>query len=622
MKYKLLVLITSVCCFLNGKAQTDVVFVEYLNHLKNLEFEKALLISQSIQNNYLAETSNQLAELLLKDGQGPPVTKIKKLVNADKFPEIYVVQQIFLGYYDLYYDKLEGKSFLHFFLAYTQAQSLKNIELQKISIRALLNHYHFEFAQNSENYLHYLNELTSLSKSEIDITWYLYYDAIFYSKRISAIDMGLYQSMISCLAEQESKLNQDHPLIAKIYFEQAIGFKSNKCYEAAESSFLRCIDRIDSLTYFNNTRFLCYINLADLYRETRKFDQAFNYMDLANNFRSKSNLLGSNYYFNLYYSDLMRDLEEFELAYNHLYMALRESYYVTRQRNSLQTNRLSVQLQTEQKEIENIRLKQTTSKQLLLLFILGSIVVLTIVAYLFINQKRRLLQSEKKHQASQIDALIKRQEILELDAMIKGEEKERKRLADELHDNLGSVFALISNHFNDLKDKRKKLELYEDDLMDKTSVLIEEAYQTIRSMAHLRNERAFDPEEFYATINRFIEELNNFSDIKFELVLSGQEYFLPKEVCRNLINILRELSTNIIKHSEATESNIYLTVQQDNLSLIVEDNGTGIDKKKLTRTEGMGIDSVKKRALNLNGVCQIDSNPKSGTSVIINIPLK
>ncbi|MBL4604559.1 MAG: hypothetical protein JKY02_02520, partial [Flavobacteriaceae bacterium] len=103
------------------------------------------------------------------------------------------------------------------------------------------------------------------------------------------------------------------------------------------------------------------------------------------------------------------------------------------------------------------------------------------------NKKRLLALQEKELETQKNLTLIKEQEITSINAMVEGQEKERKRVAEDLHDNLGSVIATLKLHFENLRINREKKKVDQEALFDKTEGLIDEAYLKVRSIAHAKN---------------------------------------------------------------------------------------------------------------------------------------
>src|SRR5690606_8400595 len=89
-----------------------------------------------------------------------------------------------------------------------------------------------------------------------------------------------------------------------------------------------------------------------------------------------------------------------------------------------------------------------------------------------------------------------------------------------------------------------------------------------------------------------------------------------------IFRMVQELATNIIKHSQATEASVHLTNHDDNINIIIEDNGVGFDSTKMNTAEGMGLSTMKKKVEQPNGSFSIDSTPGKGTTIIIDLAVR
>ncbi|MDG5492548.1 sensor histidine kinase [Psychroserpens sp. SPM9] len=272
---------------------------------------------------------------------------------------------------------------------------------------------------------------------------------------------------------------------------------------------------------------------------------------------------------------------------------------------------------TKEKEQENKKLK-TDKKNLIYtassIFLFG-----TIIAFLlFKNTKRKqkLAEREKELETQKLATVLKEQELTAIDAMIEGQEKERQRIANDLHDDLGGLMATIKLHFNALKEKHTP-ELY-----TKTNTLIDEAYQKVRTVAHAKNSGVIAKQGLLKAINEMADKISVANTMTIEVIDHGLENRLENSLELTIFRIVQELITNVIKHANATEVSIHITNHDDSLNIMVEDNGKGFNPSQITKTnKGMGISSIDKRIEHLNGKMTIESEELKGTTVIIDIPL-
>ena len=225
-------------------------------------------------------------------------------------------------------------------------------------------------------------------------------------------------------------------------------------------------------------------------------------------------------------------------------------------------------------------------------------------------EKEALLKQER------VDNLLKEQELVSIDAMIEGQEKERQRVANELHDDLGSLMATIKLHFDNSKVSKK------DPALQNAQKLLEEAYQKVRGMAHSKNSGVMSDQGLLPAIKKMAKVITETNALKVSVEDFGMGDRLENSLELNLFRMVQELVANTIKHAEATQVNIQLTQHEDNLNIIIEDNGKGFDRSKVdTSKTGMGLTTIEKRVEHLEGNFTVDSILGKGTSILIDIPV-
>ena len=246
------------------------------------------------------------------------------------------------------------------------------------------------------------------------------------------------------------------------------------------------------------------------------------------------------------------------------------------------------------------------------------LLLLGIISFLIRNNmKRKQLLTEKEGliQKQKVTTLLKDQEINSINAMIEGQEKERQRIANDLHDDLGSLMATVKLQFGMLKDKQSN------NLFDKTSNLIDEAYSKIRSIAHAKNSGVIAKQGLLKAVKLMAKKISEASNIEIEVYDFGLESKLENSLEITLFRIIQELTTNVIKHAQADLITINLTNHGNTLNIMIEDNGVGFDTSKVVKTDGMGLHSIEKRIEYLEGEMVVESTKNQGTTIIIDIPL-
>lgn len=436
--------------------------------------------------------------------------------------------------------------------------------------------------------------------------------------------------------------------------EQALAyFKSSLQYKLREKNKNAVLQNIGSiyLSYYNNLDSAEYYNKQAINKSTTKLTLAYIHFDLATIAKRNKNLIKEKRELFLALKYIKEDsFEELELKiyknlyenfkkskniqlallylenYDSLNSALKSKYLIDK------VEEIETQYQVEKKEaqiknLEHLSIieKQKTKVQKSRLILLLAILILGIViAYLILknSRKKRLLAEQQKFLEQQKNlTLLKEQEIKIINAMINGQEKERKLIAEDLHDNIGSVLATLKLHFENLKLNRNKKHFNQKELYDKTEVLIDETYFKIRHLAHAKNSGVLEQQGLVLAITSLAEKISAANSLQVEVIEYGVSNELEISFEIMVFRIVQELLTNIIKHAAATKAAISLSQFDNNLSIIVEDNGIGFDQTTITTKKGMGVASIQKRITHLEGTFTVDSTVGKGTSVLIDIPL-
>lgn len=282
--------------------------------------------------------------------------------------------------------------------------------------------------------------------------------------------------------------------------------------------------------------------------------------------------------------------------------------------------------ETAEKELENLKLKSNIKfNKIISLSSVGLllvIIVISILAYKNLSKKKKIIEQEKLLETQKLETTLKEQELHEIDVMLESQEKERQRIANELHDNLGSMLATLKLNFENLKRNDADSSEVETKLFEKTDDLIEEAYQKVRNISHLKNLGVIGSEGLLIAVKKMAEKMSVIEKLQINVIPHGLNERLENTLEVMLFRMIQELCTNIIKHSEATEVNIYLTQHNDSeLNIIIEDNGKGFDPKTIVTTSGIGLRSIEKKVEQMNGTFTIDSIISKGTTIIIDLPI-
>ncbi|WP_422360249.1 tetratricopeptide repeat protein [Reichenbachiella sp.] len=359
-----------------------------------------------------------------------------------------------------------------------------------------------------------------------------------------------------------------------------------------------------------------YINLAELYSHQQNFNKAIYFFNKA---LLKEKQIGHPYAAQYCYEKLTkvyRHLNQFENALNaHIqYSNIKDS--ISNVQNIKNVESLTIQYETEKKEkeiellsVEN-QLKQTEVQIANNRFIAtaGTSGLLLLSAFLLFNRyqhKQRALLAEAK-------AINQK---LGFKSLIEGEEKERKRIAQELHDGLGQLLSTARLNVSAMEDKVEKLVTKQ---WENSIKLIDEAVTEVRHISHNMMPNALISIGFEAAIKEQIHIINDAGKVKVHAELPMDKINLSESEAIALYRVIQEVLNNALKYAEA--KNIWLTIHHDQaLVVTIKDDGKGFDTSIINTSDGIGWQNIHSRMEILNGEVHIKSNLGEGSEISLKL---
>jgi signal transduction histidine kinase len=204
------------------------------------------------------------------------------------------------------------------------------------------------------------------------------------------------------------------------------------------------------------------------------------------------------------------------------------------------------------------------------------------------------------------------------------EEKQRRKIATYLHDDIAQALALATVRLELLRDMVSKRNIKKE--LEAVKEIIDQTTARTRSLTFEISPPILYDSGFEPAVEWLAEQFQNQHDIVCELKNDG----LPKPVSSDLKVILfqsvRELLTNVAKHAQARSVRVLTLREGNSIRIEVKDDGVGFNPKilnqKITKNEGFGLFNLKERLRHLRGKLEVSSTVGQGTSVTIMAPLK
>ncbi|WP_462253298.1 tetratricopeptide repeat-containing sensor histidine kinase [Ekhidna sp.] len=281
---------------------------------------------------------------------------------------------------------------------------------------------------------------------------------------------------------------------------------------------------------------------------------------------------------------------------------------------------LETKYETEKKEqqivIQNAEIaEQEAEIQRNQILILTSIGLILLVIWVAKIQKSKL----KKEQLLKLQAAEIQRRQAEINAAISSQEKERSRYARDLHDGFGQMISILNLNLKSLKKGSKpddRLEVFES-----SSKVIDEMYTELKNICFDLMPQTLIKHGLESALTEFVDRVNQAGKVYLELNTFGLEARLLEIQEISLYRISQEWINNILKYSDADRVTLQITKDANEITLLIEDNGSGFDKSLLTSGKGNGWKNLNTRSNLIQGELELETqNGIKGTSLIINAP--
>ena len=411
----------------------------------------------------------------------------------------------------------------------------------------------------------------------------------------------------------ESNLNDSYFYSEGIYYA-----KQNKFSEALKSfeKGIKSAEKHQNLIALNRLKFPEY----EVYFKLKNYGKAKDNLEYL--LKNTPFVVDKKNYYNEL-SKVYNALKDYDKAYfySNKYSVINDSLNDTKFKSEI------VELEAKYKKAENekkITLLQSQNEKAALLvnnnrlnsilFAVLSILLFLIVLFLWIlnkNQKKLSFQKEINHQ-QELSALENQQKLSVSNALVEGEEVERRRIARDLHDGLGSMLSGLKIHLK-LAGKENALSTAE------VGVLLDDSIRELRNISqNLMPESLLKLSLEYALRDLCMANSNVKTSIEFQYLI--KESHLPKNYEIVIYRIIQELLNNALKYANASQILVSCSQNKETFFITVEDNGIGFNVSE--SKNGMGLKNIKNRVGFLNGKLEIESVENKGTSVYIELKVK
>ncbi|MBI4946031.1 MAG: tetratricopeptide repeat protein [Bacteroidetes bacterium] len=366
-----------------------------------------------------------------------------------------------------------------------------------------------------------------------------------------------------------------------------------------------------------------YIGIANVYTKKVKYTEAMEWLEkgirLAKEIGANPLLLEA--YRKL--SEANEKMNDYRNAYKYfqLYSQLKDSLY--HKASSVQMAEMQTKYETEKKENEiqfqslkiseqQIQIRQNKTLQA---FLFTGIAFIIIIALLLFNRN-------KMKQREILKTNLLEQQKLHTKAIIDMQEQERTRIACDLHDGIGQTLAGVIANYEQLTAEINLLSKEKQKAFHRTANSLDEAYKELRAISHQMMPRAIKAVGLTAAISDLLDKTLANTRIAYHFEKQNIEN-VPESIAVSMYRIFQELLGNILKHAQAGNVTVSLFKNQEQLILMVEDDGIGISQNKLDPPKtGIGLMNITARAEAMNGTFITEPGKEKGMIATVIIPMQ
>jgi len=285
---------------------------------------------------------------------------------------------------------------------------------------------------------------------------------------------------------------------------------------------------------------------------------------------------------------------------------------------------LQTRFDTERKEAQNrlqaaqLRTQQQIIRRRNVQLIAGLVIAALLLGLGYSLYTRRRLRRE-------VEFAQERQQLerLRSQAVLEAEEAERRRIGSDLHDGVGQLLTAAKLNLHALGEQLNIQTEGQQTMLQNALDVVDESFREVRTISHNLMPNALIKRGLAQAVRDFLSKISPDDRLKIQLEVVGLDRGgrLDATVENVLFRVIQELAQNIVKHAQATQMTLQIIRSEEELTIMVEDNGVGFDPAALGEEAGIGLKNIESRMAYLGGRAEFDSSPGRGTTVTLEVPL-
>ncbi len=232
------------------------------------------------------------------------------------------------------------------------------------------------------------------------------------------------------------------------------------------------------------------------------------------------------------------------------------------------------------------------------LFLLSLLLLLLISGFgifWYRNRKQQaelLAEKERQIKELELEEAEKRKKLEVIDALLEGQEIERKRIAESLHDDVGSMLSALRLQLERFETEEQLASKKAHLSLRNAKDMLDHVATDVRNLSHILMPSSLGKFGLKKAVELYVDQLNHAGKVHFDLLITGFDRSLSESLSLSTYRILLELCNNILKHAEARNVIIQLVEHEDQLVIMVEDNGKGFEPID-NSSDGIGLRTIE-----------------------------
>lgn len=324
------------------------------------------------------------------------------------------------------------------------------------------------------------------------------------------------------------------------------------------------------------------------------------YEQLALYYRSKSNADSTYYYLSQVQEIKDRTFDE----------DLRGDFAELQTKYETEQKEARIALLAEQNKVSDLKVRQKRTQ--LWLLAVAFLAFLVVASFGYFRYRSR--------QQARLAAEVLREREVGLKAVISATESERERIARDLHDGVGQQLSALKMGWQKFISEVGVAEKQNQNAdAHKLGAALDDACSNVREISHRMMPRSLSQYGLIPAVEDMLSKSLDLTDIQYQFEHFGVDNLrFSAEIELNLYRVIQELISNILKHAKATEVSVQIYSANNQLIVMVHDNGSGFDRKK--QGDGIGIKNIEGRLNTVKGTIHFER--QGGTNATIRIDLE